>query len=201
MPAAAIVTIIIAVLIILALVVYLVAVIVELRKITAGLDVVIGAVGQLVAKSEPVNGLVEAIDDDLAAGGELLEGLLKKKAGSADGAGLVESVYPGAGAAVLARLGGAGEVPNIDEVYTRGAVQLARLGRESPLGAGAESGRALRDPSSSSAAARGLYYDPARRDAGAGPRSSPTIGTDAPQVYQQTEERRPAPDEPAAGDE
>ena len=49
---------------------------------------------------------------------------------------------------------------NIDEVYTRGAVQLARLGRESPLGAGAISGAALRDPTYSSAAARSLYRNP-----------------------------------------
>ena len=49
---------------------------------------------------------------------------------------------------------------NIDEVYTRGAVQLARLGRESPLGVGAMSGAALRDPTYSSAAARSIYTNP-----------------------------------------
>jgi hypothetical protein len=49
-PAAA-VTILAVVLIILALVVYLVAVILELRKITSALDVVIGAVGEIVSKS------------------------------------------------------------------------------------------------------------------------------------------------------
>ena len=48
MDAAAVVTILAIVLILLALVVFLVGVILELRKITAGLDVVIGAVGELL---------------------------------------------------------------------------------------------------------------------------------------------------------
>jgi hypothetical protein len=182
MEPAAIVTIIAAVLIIAALVVYLVAVILELRKITAGLDAVSSAVVEIVAKSEPVNGVVEAINKDLSAGTELLEGLLLKKAGPDDAAGLIESVYPGGGVAMLERQGGGGEVKNIDVVYTRGAVQLARLGRESPLGAGALSGEALRNATDSSAGARLLY---SRRDPGtraARPRS-PTIGTDAPSIY------------------
>jgi Flp pilus assembly protein CpaB len=113
-PAAA-VTIIAAILIILALVVYLLAVILELRKITTGLDAVIVAVGEIVSKSEPVNGVVVAINKDLSAGTELLEGLLDKKAGQDDAAGLVESLYPGSGASVLERQGRSGEVKNIDE--------------------------------------------------------------------------------------
>src|SRR5512132_1662485 len=100
--------------VILALVVYLVAVILELRKITAGLDAVIEAVGGIVRKSEPVNGVVVTINKDLAAGTELLEGLLEKKAGPDDAAGLVESLFPGAGAAMLERQGRTGEVKNID---------------------------------------------------------------------------------------
>ena len=127
-PAAA-VTILAVVLIILALVVYLVAVILELRKITSALDVVIGAVGEIVSKSAPVNDVVKAINADLSAGSELLEGLLEKKAGPEDAAGLVESLFPGGGVAMLERQGRQGEVKNIDVVYTRGAVQLARLGR------------------------------------------------------------------------
>jgi hypothetical protein len=154
----------------------------ELRKITAGLDVVSGAVGHIIGKSVPVNGIVEAINKDLSAGTELLEGLLEKKAGPEDAPGLIESVFPGGGAAMLERQGRGGEVRNIDVVYTRGAVQLARLGRESPLGAGALSGEALRNATDSSAAARSLY---SRSDPGtptARPRS-PTIGTDAPAVH------------------
>jgi hypothetical protein len=193
MEPAALVTLVAVVLVILALVVYLVAVILELRKITAGLDAVIGSVGGIVAKSEPVNGIVEEINEDLSGGTELLEGLLEKKAGPDDAAGLVESVFPGAGAAVLERQGRGGEVKNIDEVYTRGAVQLARLGRASPLGAGAETGAALRDAIYSSAAARGLYHNPSgpTKPAAGEPRSrprSPTIGVDAPEVFPPVEE-------------
>jgi hypothetical protein len=185
MEAAAVVTLIAVVLVIVALVVYLVAVIMELRKITNGLDAVIESVGAIVSKSKPVNGVVEAINKDLSAGTDLLEGLLDKKAGQDDAAGLVDSLFPGAGASVLARQGRTGEVKNIDEVYTRGAVQLARLGRESPLGAGAMSGAALRDPTYSSAAARSLYSNPSGpvADEPGGPRHrprSPTIGNDAP---------------------
>jgi len=172
------------VLVILALVFYLVSVILELRKITDGLDAVIGAVGGIVSKSEPVNGVVVAINKDLSAGTDLLEGLLDKKAGQDDAAGLIESVYPGTGAAVLARQGRSGEVKNIDEVYTRGAVQLARLGRESPLGVGAMSGAALRDATYSSAAARSIYTNPSGpvADEPGGPKHrprSPVIGTEA----------------------
>lgn len=188
MEPAAVVTLVAVVLVILALVVYLVAVILELRKITAGLDAVITSVGGIVHKSKPVNGVVAAINKDLSAGTDLLEGLLDKKAGQDDAAGLVESLFPGAGASVLERQGRTGEVKNIDEVYTRGAVQLARLGRESPLGAGAMSGAALRDPTYSSAAARSLYHNPSGpiADQAGGPRHrprSPTIGVDAPEVF------------------
>jgi hypothetical protein len=186
-PAAA-VTLIAVVLIILALVVYLVAVILELRKIVGGLDAVIEAVGGIVSKSEPVNGVVVKINEDLTAGTDLLEGLLEKKAGPDDAAGLVESVYPGSGQAMLERQGRGGEPKNIDEVYTRGAVQLARLGRESPLGAGAESGAALRDAIYSSAAARSLYHNPSGpiEERPGGPKhrpTSPTIGTNAPKAF------------------
>ena len=184
MEPAAVVTLVAVVLVILALVVYLVSVILELRKITAGLDAVIGSVGEILTKAEPVNGVVETINKDLSAGTDLLEGLLDKKAGQDDAAGLVESVYPGAGAAVLERQGRSGEVKNIDEVYTRGAVQLARLGRESPLGVGAMSGAALRDATYSSAAARSIYTNPSGpvADEPGGPKHrprSPVIGTEA----------------------
>jgi hypothetical protein len=184
MEPAAVVTLIAVVLVILALVFYLVSVILELRKITAGLDAVIGSVGEILQKTEPVNGVVDHINKDLSAGTDLLEGLLDKKAGQDDAAGLVESIYPGAGAAVLARQGRSGEVKNIDVVYTRGAVQLARLGRESPLGVGAMSGVALRDARYSSTAARSIYSNPSGPivdEPGGEPHrpTSPTIGTEA----------------------
>ena len=185
MDAAAVVTIVAVVLVIAVLVAYLLGIILELRKINLGLDVVIGSVGEIVTKSAPVNDIVRTINGDLGRGSDLLEGLLEKKAGPDDAAGLVESVFPGGGAAMLARRGRRGPVKNIDEVYTRGAAQLARLGRESPLGAGALSGEALRDAISSSAAARSLYARPG--GPGARPRS-PTIGTGAPAVYTPNEE-------------
>ena len=196
-PAAAI-TILAVILVVLVLVYFLVSTILELRKINAGLDVVIGAVGEILEKTEPVNGVVETINADLTAGSDLLEGLLDKKAGE-DAAGLVESVYPGGGVALLERQGRAGEPKNIDDVYTRGAVQLARLGRESPLGAGAESGAALRDAIHSSSAARSLYSHPTRPEQKAKSiLRSPVIGTDAPAVYDPSEEagaprKRPPP--------
>jgi hypothetical protein len=198
MGAAAIVTILAVVVVIAVLVAYLIAVILELRKINSGLDVVIGAVGAIVRKSAPVNGIVEDLNARLAKGRDLLEGLLDRKAGVEDAAGLVESVFPGAGAALLERHGRRGKVRNIDVVYSRGAAQLARLGRESPLGAGGMSGAALRDAIESSAAARKVYYRPGPEDRR--PRS-PTIGRDAPVLYTPSEEvgaprkRRPPPGE------
>jgi hypothetical protein len=205
MEATTVVLLLAVLLIILALVVYLVAVILELRKITAGLDAVIGSVGEILTKSEPVNDVVKAINADLDAGTELLEGLLEKKAGPDDGPGLLESVYPGAGAAMLEREGRPGPVRNIDNVYTRGAVQLVRLGRESPLGAGGESGAALRDPAYSSAAARALYSNPSGPEPGGDTRpGAPSIGVGSPAVYDpdgdlgkpRTRSPDPAPDAP-----
>jgi hypothetical protein len=189
MELAAAFTIVAVVLVILVIVFYLVSVILQLRKITAGLDDVIGSVGEILTKSEPVEGIVKSINSDLDAGRDALEGLLEKKAGPDDGPGLIESVFPGGGAAMLAREGRSGPVKNIDVVYTRGAVQLARLGRESPLGAGPELGPALRDADYSSAAARALYVNPAGPDPGgkSSPRS-PTIGVNAPEAYEPNEE-------------
>ena len=85
-------------LIVLALVYFLVSTILALRKITAGLDEVITHVGGIVEKSAPVNGVVLAINEQLDAGVDLLEGLLVKKAGMTDAVGLVEGLYPGAAA-------------------------------------------------------------------------------------------------------
>jgi uncharacterized membrane protein YgcG len=183
MEPAAVVTILAVVVIIAVLVVYLIAVILELRKINSGLEVVIDRVGEVVRKSAPVNDIVADLNNNLDKGRDLLEDLLVRKAGVEDAAGLVESVFPGAGAGVLERHGRRGEVRNIGEVYGRGTAQLARLGRESPLGA-AMSGPALRDPGSSSAAARQVYTRPGEDS----PTKSPLIGTDAPAVYSPNEE-------------
>ena len=182
---AAIITLLAIVLIIAAIVVFLLATILELRKIVAGLDVVIGPVGEIVSKTAPVNPLVNDINDHLTAGTNLLEGLLVKKAGHEDAAGVIESLFPGGGVAFKQRTGRRGAVKNVGEVYNPGAAQLIRLGRQAPLGT-PMSGPAMRDAIYASAAARTLYADPragARGDtggAGTGLPRSPVIGSDAP---------------------
>ena len=99
--AAGVATIVAVLLIVLALVYYLVSTIVALRRITAGLDEVIAGVGGIVEKSAPVNEVVTAINQQLDAGVDLLEGLLVQKAGLRDAVGLVDGIYPGAAAAGL----------------------------------------------------------------------------------------------------
>ena len=143
MSAAAVVLIIAVVLIVLALVVFLVATILELRKIVAGLDDVIEHVGGIVEKSAPVNEVVTTINEQLDAGVELLEGLLVKKAGLTDAVGLVDGLYPGAAAAGLRAFPESTEIaaPRIGEVYTKGTLTLARLGREAPIAAASPHGR------------------------------------------------------------
>ncbi len=189
MSAAAAVMILAVVLIVLALVYFLVATILQLRKIVAGLDRVIEHVGGIVEKSAPVNEIVNDINANLDAGVSALEGLLVKKAGMHDAMGLVEGLYPGAAAEGLRDFPESAEVvpPRIGEVYTRGTLTLARLGREAPIAAASPRGPALRDALYGSAASRALY--PAGREAGAQalPRS-PTIGTDSPEQYERRED-------------
>jgi hypothetical protein len=183
MPAAGVVLIATVVLIVLALVVYLVATIVALRQITAALDDAIEAVGEIVAKSEPVNEIVADINTNLDAGVDLLEGLLVKKAGMTDAVGLVDGLYPGAGAAGFRQFPDSGttKAPRIAEVYTRGTLTLARLGREAPIAAASPSGEVLRDTERGSLMARLLY-------AGARPARSPVIGSGSPEQYEPSEE-------------
>ena len=167
-------------LIIAALAIYLIATIIQLFKINAGLDVVLGKVGEIVAKSAPVNGVVDAINSNLVAGRDLLEGLLLKKAGP-DSAGLVESLFPGEGAKFLQRVGKTGKVVNTGTVYTRGVGILASLGRGAPIGAAHVKGPAVRDPKYSTTAASMLYPRPG--GARARPKS-PVVGSDAPRQYE-----------------
>jgi len=88
MPAAGVVLLITVVAIVLVLVFFLVSTIVALRQITAGLDDAIGGVKEIIEKSAPVAEIVTAINRDLDAGVDLLEGLLVKKAGMRDALGL-----------------------------------------------------------------------------------------------------------------
>jgi hypothetical protein len=183
MPAAGVVTIVAVTLIVLALVFYLVSTIVALRKITNGLDEVIANVGEIVEKSAPVNDVVNDINANLDAAVGALEGLLVKKAGMSDAVGLVDGLYPGAAAAGFRDFPESRELvpPRIAEVYTRGTLTLARLGREAPIAMASPAGPALRNPAYGSTAARALY-------AGDRPARSPVIGTDAPEQYERRED-------------
>jgi hypothetical protein len=187
--AAAVVTIAIVVLIVLALVYYLVSVILELRKITSGLDDVIANVGEILEKTVPVNDIVENINANLDAGVDALEGLLVKKAGMTDAVGLVDGLYPSAAAAGFRNFPESTEVtaPRIGEVYTRGTLTLARLGREAPVAAASPNGFPLRNVEGGSLAARLLYPDVRQSRPDSLPRS-PVIGTDAPVQYEQRDD-------------
>jgi len=187
--AAGVVMILAVVLIVLALVYFLVSTILELRKITAGLDEVIGGVGEIVEKSAPVNDVVNNINTQLDAGVDLLEGLLVKKAGLNDAVGLIDGVYPGAAAAGLRQFPESTEVdaPRIGETYTRGTLSLARLGREAPIAAASPGNAVLRNVEGGSLAARQLYPD-VRHESPENLPNSPTIGADAPVQYEQRED-------------
>ena len=183
------VTILAVALIVLALVWYLVSVILELQRITNGLDEVIVHVGEIVEKSAPVNEVVTNINEQLDAGVDLLEGLLVKKAGLTDAVGLVEGLYAGASRRRIQELSGEHDdhAPRIGEVYTRGTLTLARLGREAPIAAGNPAGPALRDVERGSLAARQLYPEIRQTRPESLPRS-PVIGTDAPEQYEQRDD-------------
>ena len=176
-------------LIVLALVYFLVSTIVALRRITTGLDTVIEHVGGIVEKSAPVNGVVTAINGQLDAGVDLLEGLLVKKAGMTDAMGLVEGLYPGSAAAGLRAFPESADVkaPRIGEVYTKGTLTLARLGREAPIAALSPSGAVLRNVAGGSLAAR-LLYPSVRHQAPEKLPVSPVIGTGAPEQYERRED-------------
>ena len=176
-------------LIVLALVYFLVSTIVALRRINAGLDTVIANVGEIVEKSAPVNGVVTSINEQLDAGVDLLEGLLVKKAGLTDAMGLVEGLYPGSAAAGLRAFPESADVkaPRIGEVYTKGTLTLARLGREAPIAAMSPSGAVLRNVAGGSLAAR-LLYPSVRHQAPERLPVSPVIGTGAPEQYERRED-------------
>ena len=189
MPAAGVVMIVAVVLIIVALVVYLLLTIASLLQITRGLDQAIEGVGGIIAKSAPVGDVVRTINQNLDAGVDLLEGLLVKKAGLEDAVGLVDGLYPGAAAQGLRNFPDSTKVnaPRISEVYTKGTLTLARLGREAPIAATSPAGPALRDPAYGSASARALY--PGGRPEAAQPMPrSPVIGTDSPVQYDSSAE-------------
>jgi FlaG/FlaF family flagellin (archaellin) len=189
MPAAGVVLIVAVVIVVLALVYYLVATIVALRQITKGLDETIEAVVEIVEKTAPVEEVVGTINQHLDAAVDALEGLLVKKAGLDDAMGLIDGLYPGAAAQGLRNFPESTQVtpPRIGEVYTKGTLTLARLGREAPIAAASPNGPALRDIAYGSLAARQLYPDGRQARPEKMPRS-PVIGTDAPVQYEPSEE-------------
>jgi hypothetical protein len=219
MPAAGVVMIVAVVLIVVAVVYYLLMTIVALIRIRDGLDEAISGVGGIIEKSAPVGEVVTDINQNLDAGVDLLEGLLVKKAGLSDAVGLLDGLYPGAAAEGLRNFPESKTIdaPRIGEVYTRGTLTLARLGREAPIAAASPNGPALRNPAYGSTAARALYPDGRQSRPQAMPRS-PVIGTDSPVQYVPSEspgvrkrmpvavdsaapprpEPPPAPDEPQA---
>jgi hypothetical protein len=160
------------------LAIYLLATILQLFKINAGLSVVLPLVGQIVAKTNPVNPVVDDINAQLVVTRDALENLMLKKAGP-DSAGLVESLFPGEGAKFLRRVNRSGKVVNVGTVYTRGVGILASLGRGAPIGAAHTKGAAVRDPQYSTTEVAKLYPAPARRrDPSQTIPNSPTIGND-----------------------
>ena len=188
MPAAGVVLIATVVLIVLALVYYLVSTIVALRRITQGLDDAIAAVGEIVQKSAPVNDVVTTINQHLDAAVDALEGLLVKKAGMVDAVGLVDGLYPGTAKEGFRNFPESRTVkaPRIGEVYTKGTLTLARLGREAPIAAASPSGEVMRDAVLASLSARLLYPEGRQSRPDHMPRS-PVIGTDSPEQYEPSE--------------
>jgi hypothetical protein len=184
MDAAAVVLIVAVVAIIAALAYGLIGTILALVTIARGLDATIGAVGEIIEKTAPVQPVVATINEHLDAGVAALEGLLVKKAGMEDSLGLVEGVYPGAAAAGFRDFPGSGttKAPRIGEVYTRGVLTLARLGREAPIAALSPDGPAVRDAHRSAGAALDLYRDVRHTRPRTLPRS-PVIGADSPVQY------------------
>jgi hypothetical protein len=182
-------SIVVVTLIVLALVYYLVATILQLRKITSGLADAIVHVTGIIEKTAPVNDVVKNINANLDAGVDLLEGLLVKKAGMDDAVGLVEGLYPGAAAAGFRNFPDSAttRAPRISEVYTKGTLTLARLGREAPIATANPAGAVLRNVEGGSLAARLLYPDVRQSRPERLPRS-PVIGTDAPVQYEQRED-------------
>ena len=123
MPAAGVVMIVAVLLVVVAVVYFLVSTIVALRKITTGLDAAIAGVVEIIEKSAPVKEVVDDINANLDAGVDLLEGLLVKKAGLDDAVGLIDGIYPGAGAAGLRNF------PGSESSSRRGSARSTRAER------------------------------------------------------------------------
>ena len=164
--APAVVMIVAVVLIVLALVYYLVSTIVALRRISAGLDEVIAGVGEIVEKSAPVNESCSRSTSSSTRGSTRSRACSSRRPGLSDSVGLIEASTRGPRRPGCATSPPAprSRPPRIGEVYTRGTLTLARLGREAPIAAASPAGEVLRNIEGGSLAARQLYPDgPPRR--------------------------------------
>src|SRR3954462_5213032 len=200
MPAAGVVLIVAVVIVVLALVYYLVATIFALNQINKGLGEAIDAVGDIIAKSAPVEPVVGSINEHLDVAVSALEGLLVKKAGLDDAVGLIDGLYPGAGSVGLRDFEESRSVtaPRISEVYTKGTLTLARLGREAPIAAASPAGGPglrnvaggglVRPTAAGGTLAARLLYPEARQGRPERLEKSPVIGTDSPRQYEPSEE-------------
>ena len=106
-----------------------------------------------------------------------------------DAVGLVDGLYPGAAAEGFRNFPESTEIkaPRISEVYTKGTLTLARLGREAPIAAASPIGGAvLRNVTGGSLAARSLYPE-VRQTRPERLARSPVIGTDSPVQYEPSE--------------
>ena len=76
-----------------------------------------------------------------------------------DAVGLVDGLYPGPPrrGSATSRRARRSKAPRIAEVYTKGTLTLARLGREAPIAAASPAGAVLRNVEGGSLAARLLY--------------------------------------------
>lgn len=198
MPAAGVVLILAVVLIVAALAGFLLPTIAQLVKIKNGLNEAISGVGELIDKSAPVNEVVKDINGNLDAAVDALEGLLVKKAGLSDAMGLIDGLYPGAAAQGLRNFPDSTKItpPRISEVYTKGTLTLARLGREAPIAAASPGAEVLRHVARSEVATRLLYPDIRQSRPEKLPKS-PVIGTDSPEQYEPAQtpgERRSRPE-------
>src|SRR5829696_7133893 len=102
---------------------------------------------------------------------------------------LVGGLYPGAAAAGLRNFPDSTAIdpPRIGEVYTKGTLTLARLGREAPIAVASPGESVLRNLEGGSLAARSLYPDVRHTSPEKLP-SSPVIGTGAPERYERRED-------------
>ena len=177
-------------LIVLALVYFLVSTIVALRKITAGLDTVIERRRRDRREERAGRGGRDRHQRAARRGRGAARGPARQEGRDDRRDGPGRGPLPGRrqrpGCAPSPRAPTCAP-PRIGEVYTKGTLTLARLGREAPIAALSPSGAVLRNVEGGSLAAR-LLYPSVRHQAPERLPVSPVIGTDAPEQYERRED-------------